>query len=84
MTLASKVMNMRELPIIVTSILNSLKDMSRFYMCRRSAVCASAAIEGVIAFGKSNHLKSLSRGLQVSPCSSLWGMLTLVIILIVR
>jgi hypothetical protein len=31
------VMNMRELPIIVT-ILNSLKDMSRFYMCRRSAV----------------------------------------------
>jgi hypothetical protein len=27
----------RELPIIVT-ILNSLKDMSRFYMCRRSAV----------------------------------------------
>jgi hypothetical protein len=34
------VMNMRELTIIVT-ILNSLKDMSRFYMCRRSAVSGS-------------------------------------------
>ena len=31
------VMNMRELPIIVT-ILNSLKDMSHFYICHQSAV----------------------------------------------